>query len=86
MRSNRSREEELERQGWVRRFIAEEPRLSEAVELYESLNLEVLLEPVKPDEMNEECSLCYKVECDKYKVIYTKRREQEEVEETLPFD
>ena len=41
-----TREEELVGLGWTRRFIACEPRLSESVELYESLGFEVLLEPL----------------------------------------
>jgi ribosomal protein S18 acetylase RimI-like enzyme len=38
------REEELLAAGWERRFIATEPRLREAIELYEEIGFEVLLE------------------------------------------
>lgn len=69
----KTRDEELREGGWVRQFVYDEPRLSEAVEFYKSLNLEVHLEPIKPGEItNEECSLCYEASCDKYKVIYTR--------------
>jgi len=67
-----SRQEELEREGWARQFTADEPRLSEAVVLYESLGLEVHLEPVAPDELAEGCQLCFKEEGNRYKTIYTR--------------
>ena len=44
------REQELLRAGWERRFVASEPRLAEAVELYESIGFEVLLDPLPSDE------------------------------------
>lgn len=71
---SREREKELESQGWTRRFVAEEPRLSEAVELYRSLGMEVLLESVDPTELRQEgqCQICLERSCDKLKVIYTR--------------
>ncbi|KYH36566.1 MAG: hypothetical protein AYL30_007420 [Candidatus Hecatellales archaeon B24] len=64
------REEELRKQGWIRQFTASEPRLSEAVELYESLGYEVKLEPAIPSEANEACRECLLYEdC---KTIYTR--------------
>jgi hypothetical protein len=41
-----TREEELKKEGWEKRFIIDEPRLSEMVEQYKELGFEVLLEPV----------------------------------------
>lgn len=67
-----SRQKELEGEGWVRQFTADEPRLSEAVELYESLGLEVHLEPVTPDKSAEECQICFEEDADRYKTIYTR--------------
>ncbi len=67
-----TRQEELEKEGWVRQFTADEPRLSEAVELYESLGLEVHLEPVTLDESAEECQICFEEDVDRYKTIYTR--------------
>jgi len=67
----------LEKEGWERRFTIEGHRIQEYKELYESLNLEVRIEPVIPSEM-EGCSNCYEVECDKYKVIYTRAKEKNE--------
>ncbi|MGQ9506454.1 MAG: hypothetical protein ACUVTB_01185 [Candidatus Bathycorpusculaceae bacterium] len=52
-------------------FVAEEPRLSEAVELYKSLGYEVRLEPPVFEETSEECKKCLLYQnCDKYKIIY----------------
>ena len=69
---SKDRKNELEGQGWTRQFIADEPRLSEAVELYESLGYEVHLEPATPEEMGEECSVCFEDMPDRYKTIYTR--------------
>jgi len=71
---SKSREKELESQGWVRRFVAEEPRLSEAVELYLSLGMEVHLEPLELDELQEEgqCTECLRGSRDRMRVIYTR--------------
>jgi hypothetical protein len=38
---------ELEKEGWTRQFTVDEPRLSEAVEMYKSLGFEVHLEPMR---------------------------------------
>jgi hypothetical protein len=65
-----NREEELRKQGWEKRFTMDEPRLSEAVETYEELGFEVLLEPV--DTSSEECTSCMAVSSDRYKTIYTR--------------
>jgi len=70
-----SRQQELENQGWTRQFTADEPRLSEAVEEYRELGFEVHLEPLDPQEMQQgECSSCLMAQCDRYKIIYTRRR------------
>lgn len=62
---------ELKKQGWVKQFVADEPRLSEAVELYKSLGYEVRLEPVDFDEVSEECRKCLLYQdCSRYRVIY----------------
>jgi len=72
-----SRDNELKRQGWIRRFVADEPRLSEAVELYKSLGYEVRLEPAVFDEMSEECKKCLLYQdCDKYKTIYIRSKKK----------
>ncbi len=75
---DKSKEEELKREGWMRQFTADEPRLSEAVELYRSLGYEVHLEPATFNEENEMCKACIQADCQKYKTIYI-RREMAEV-------
>jgi len=72
-----SRDNELERQGWIRRFVADEPRLSEVVELYKSLGYEVRLEPAAFDETSEECKKCLLYQdCDKYKTVYIRPKKE----------
>ena len=70
--SDSTRQAELEAQGWEARFIADEPRLSEAVELYESLGMEVHLEPVRPG--SAECTACMEECPERFKMIYTRRK------------
>jgi len=67
-----SREEELKKEGWEKRFTIDEPRLSEMVDQYKELGFEVLLEPV--DTSSEECTTCITAFHDRYKTIYTRQR------------
>ena len=77
MGEDSKREDELIKEGWTRRFIANEPRLSEAVELYRSMGYEVHLEPLPPvpvdsdsaDEESGECRTCFQGFEDQYKII-----------------
>jgi hypothetical protein len=69
-----TRRAELEAQGWTACFVADEPRLSEAVELYESLGLEVHLEPPRPD--SDECTTYLENSLDLCRMIYTRRSSQ----------
>ena len=68
------RKDELRRMGWVKRSALDETRLSEMVELYESLGFEVLLEPVRPGDLGADCSMCYSTSCDKFTMIYTRKK------------
>jgi hypothetical protein len=67
-----TREEELRKEGWVKRFTTDEPRLTEAVQQYEEIGFEVLLEPLDP--RAGECTACFTVFSDCYKTIYTRLR------------
>ena len=69
-----SREEELKKEGWSKRFTMDEPRLSEAVAQYEEIGFEVLLDPV--DTSSEECTSCMTVLSDRYKTIYTRPKNE----------
>jgi len=67
-----SREEELKKEGWEKRFTMDEPRLSEMAEQYKELGFEVLLEPV--DTSSEECISCIAISPERYKTIYTRKK------------
>ncbi len=67
-----TRQEELEIEGWEKRFTIDEPRLSEMVEQYKELGFDVLLEPV--DLSSEECTDCMTAFHERYKTIYTRRQ------------
>ncbi len=65
----------LKAEGWTRRNVASEPRLGEAVDLYRSLGLEVLLVPVRiRDGADGSCTACFSADADpdRYQVIYTR--------------
>lgn len=81
--TSKSREAELEAEGWTRQFTVDEPRLSEAVEMYRLLGFEVHLEPATPEESSEECAACLEVLCDRYKTIYTRPAKDKGSEEAL---
>ncbi|HSM09320.1 MAG TPA: hypothetical protein VLA33_09920 [Gemmatimonadota bacterium] len=59
--------------GWERRFVTDAKRAAEAVELYESLGFEVVADPVRPEEMGEQCDTCRLLVLLKFRTIYTRR-------------
>ena len=84
-----SRIDALEKQGWVRQFVASEPRLSEAVELYTESGFEVHLEPLPKagewgpcagPEMEDqgECRVCFNGVEDQYRIIFTRPAKEKE--------
>ncbi|MHA2364299.1 MAG: hypothetical protein ACXAC7_10100 [Candidatus Hodarchaeales archaeon] len=80
----RSKRTQLEAEGWTRKFTIEELRVNEYKELYESLELEVHIESVIPNELEEEkCQICYEAECNKYKIIYTRPKTGKKKERDL---
>jgi hypothetical protein len=73
------REGELEELGWEKRFLADEPRLSEMKELYESIGFDVLLEPLPDKEelaqcAQSGCTACLDLDPTRYRTIYTKAK------------
>jgi hypothetical protein len=66
-----SREQILKKEGWTKQTTHDKPRLSDIVEMYEEIGLEVLLEPFNPSE-EPGCTDCMQVCSDKYKTIYTR--------------
>ena len=90
MDSSKSRNQVLEAEGWTKMFIAGEPRLSEAVEVYKETGFDVHLEPLPkepeceecPGEDNQgECRVCFEGSEDQYKIIYTRPQEREKESE-----
>ena len=74
-----NREEQLVKEGWEKRFVGDEPRLSEMAELYGSLDLEVLLEPLPPKGELERggcetggCTVCFDADRERYRTIFTR--------------
>jgi hypothetical protein len=78
-----SRDKSLEAQGWKRQFVANEPRLTEAAEMYRELGFEVLLEPLPKEpecatcegteeREKDECRVCFQGVEEQYKIIYTR--------------
>jgi hypothetical protein len=72
---SKSRENRLKDEGWMRRFTIDEPRLSEVIDLYRSLGYEVHLEPAMFNERNELCKACIRADCQKYKTVYIRRKD-----------
>ena len=73
----------LEERGWTRRFIACEPRLSEAVKLYQESGFDVLLVNLASEEKisgctkienHDTCRECYNDSEKQYRIIYTRTK------------
>ncbi len=64
-------EEDLAREGWEKRTLYDEPRLSEMVEMYKELGFEVHLEPFDPQ--MQDCAECMRQNPELYKTIYTRK-------------
>ena len=60
---------------WVRRCILDNHRVSEQVEMYESIGFEVMVKDVDPDHLPQEyCKECYIANPEKYKILYTRKK------------
>jgi hypothetical protein len=59
--------------GWERRFMTDGARAREAVELYASLGYEVRAEPVRREDVADDCEDCQLVMLLKFATIYTRR-------------
>jgi hypothetical protein len=66
--------------GWTRQFSASEPRLSEAVESYQEIGMEVRLEPVDTTPRDGACNVCVSENPEYVKVIYTRPRPDKAIE------
>ena len=65
-------EEKLIRSGWQKRATYDDPRLSEMVEMYREIGLEVHLEPFTPENEGG-CTGCMQLTPDRFKTIYTRK-------------
>ena len=66
-------EEKLIKEGWQKQATYDDPRLSEMVEMYAEIGLEVHLEPFNVE--NESgCSSCMQLKPDLFKTLYTRRK------------
>jgi len=61
-------------QGWERRFVVEARRAEEYVRLYESLGYEVCADPVRREQVDDDCDDCRVVLLLDFRTIYTRRR------------
>jgi hypothetical protein len=61
-------------EGWERRFTADEQRTNEAMELYRQLGYEVRAEPVRPEELHDDCLDCRTVVAFHFQTIYTRKK------------
>jgi hypothetical protein len=69
---------QIKKEGWIRRSIIDNHRVSEQVEMYESIGFEVLIENVEPEHLPEEyCKECFVADPDKYKILYTRKKDVE---------
>jgi len=67
--------EKLIRDGWKKQATYDDPRLTEMVETYKEIGLEVHLEPFNPE--NETgCTGCMQLMPDMFKTIYTRKKER----------
>jgi hypothetical protein len=66
-------EKTLIRAGWEKQATYDEPRLSEIVETYKEIGLEVHLETFNPDNA-EGCTDCMMSTPEKFKTIYTRKK------------
>ena len=67
------KDEELAREGWIRRFVGGPPRLLEVREVYEMLGHEVRLETLSPEELAKECGDC-RLALELFRVVFTRRK------------
>ncbi len=67
-----SEHDELVRQGWERRFLADPARAEEATELYTALGLEVRAVGLRPENFAGKCGDCPDLVCRQHVLIYTR--------------
>ncbi len=62
-------------EGWERRLVTDGRRATEVIDLYEELGYEVRAEPVREEELENECEDCQLIVLMQFKTIYTRKRD-----------
>lgn len=62
----------LQQEGWKEQYTYSEPKLSEIVELFKQMGLEVRVESPTPPEIEDGCAKCGRGQCTEYKTIFTR--------------
>jgi len=60
--------------GWERRFIADGPRAEEMMQLYRALGYEVVADPIRPEQLGNDCEDCRVLIQLAFRMIYTRKR------------
>ncbi len=63
----------IEKEGWTKKGVYDEPRLSELVELYKEMGFEVAVLDYDPIFDSDGCAECIKKNPDRYKALYTRK-------------
>jgi hypothetical protein len=61
-------------QGWERRFVADESRVAEMVQLYHELGYETVVDSIRAADVVGDCGDCRLVALQRLKMIYTRSR------------
>jgi len=61
--------------GWERRFVTDGRRAREVIDLYKELGYEVRAEPVRAEELENDCEDCQLIVLMQFKTIYTRKRD-----------
>lgn len=64
-------DEKIEREGWTKRSILDEPRLTEVAEMYRSIGFEVKLVPLETNSI-EGCTSCFESSPKRFSIVYTR--------------
>ncbi len=60
--------------GWTRRFVTDAARLGEVVELYRTLGFEVCADPIRSEDLADDCEECKLVALRGFRMVYTRNR------------
>ena len=58
--------------GWERRFVTDAGRIVEVVQLYEELGFEVAADPIRTDDLGDDCEDCHLVALRQFRMLYTR--------------